>query len=622
MRKLKPLFSFLLCLVLIVSTIYVYAETTTQIGYVNGLGVNVRTGPGTGNSSLGTLSYVNVEILGTANDSDGDLWYKIHYKDSAKDWTGYMYGKYITIVPSSTEPDPDFETQLATFPASYRESLKALHAIYPNWIFQANNIDLTLEEAVDIQHNTQFSKLVYMSQDPSWRSMHTNCYNWSTNTWSTTNGSKTGASWEIIAYYMDPRNFLNQTDVYMFMQQSYSASQTADTVRSIVAGTFLANGYGDNKDAYINDIMEAAKQSGISPYVLAGTIITEQGTNGTSSLISGTYKGYEGYYNYFNVGASGTTTTDEIVNGLKYAKDHGWNSRRTAIIEGANFYADGYINKGQDTYYYKDFNVINGVYWHQYAQYIADAYNNGYKIKDSFATKYNDTLVFRIPVYEDMPATAYKKPAGNSNLNNYYFTSLSVSGLSPAFSIATRNYTLKVSANTTVYYTLPDGASYTGNKTFSLKAGSQVVTLPVKSQTGYTHNYTITVEAVSAATLTVIPKGSTASSSTPPTSTPVTSTPVTSTPVTSKPVTSTPASSKPASSAPVTSTPATYILGDTDGNGTINIVDLANIQKHLLKVKTLTGAQLTAADTNKDGKINIIDLANVQKHLLKLIVLK
>ncbi len=616
MRKVKPLISFLLCLVLIVSTIYAYAETATKIGYVNAIDVNVRTGPGTEHSALGSLTHVNVEILGTANASDGALWYKIHYKDSSKDWTGYMIAKYITIVPpASTEPDPDFETQLATFPESYRESLKALHAVYPNWIFQANNVGMTLEEAVNLQYNTKFSKLVYMDQAVSWRSLHTHCYNWSTGTWSTTNGSKTGASWEIIAYYMDPRNFLNQTAVYMFMQQSYSASQTAETVRSIVAGTFLANGYGDNKDAYIEDIMEAAKQSNISPYVLAGTILTEQGTKGTSPLISGTYSGYEGYYNFFNVGASGDTSTDEIVNGLKYAKKNNWNSRRTAIIQGAQFYADGYINKGQDTYYYKDFNVLEDPdrLWHQYAQYIADAYNNGYKIKDSFATKYNDTLVFRIPVYEDMPATPYAKPAESDKLNNYFFTDLTVSGLSPAFAPATRSYSLTVSNNTTVYYTLPTGASYTGSKTFSLKKGSQVITLPVKSQTGYTHNYTITVTAVSAATLTVTPKEAPASSSSAPTtSTPATSTPATSTPVTSTPVTSTPASSKPVSSTPAVS----YMRGDTNLDGKINGMDVAKIQKHIVKRELLSDAIIAKCDTNADGKINGMDLANVQKHIV------
>ena len=52
---------------------------------------------------------------------------------------------------------------------------------------------------------------------------------------------------------------------------------------------------------YIDIIMNAASQSGVSPYVLAAMILQEQGNNGTSPLISGNYSGYEGYYNFFNV---------------------------------------------------------------------------------------------------------------------------------------------------------------------------------------------------------------------------------------------------------------------------------------------------------------------------------
>ena len=59
------------------------------------------------------------------------------------------------------------------------------------------------------------------------------------------------------------------------------------------------------------------------------------------------------------------------------------------------------------------------------------------------------------------------------------------------------------------------------------------------------------------------------------------------------------------------------IYGDNNGDGKITILDLANVQKHLLKKSLLTGAYLNAADTNKDNNITIIDLANFQKHLLK-----
>ena len=59
--------------------------------------------------------------------------------------------------------------------------------------------------------------------------------------------------------------------------------------------------------------------------------------------------------------------------------------------------------------------------------------------------------------------------------------------------------------------------------------------------------------------------------------------------------------------------------GDTNGDGKISLIDLANVQRHLLGLMKLAGDNFTAADTNGDGKISLIDLANIQRHLLGLI---
>ena len=85
--------------------------------------------------------------------------------------------------------------------------------------------------------------------------------------------------------------------------------------------------------SYIDIIMNAASQSGVSPYVLAAMILQEQGNNGTSPLISGNYSGYEGYYNYFNVEAYQSGSMSAIQMGLRYASQSGtygrpWNTDR------------------------------------------------------------------------------------------------------------------------------------------------------------------------------------------------------------------------------------------------------------------------------------------------------
>ena len=58
--------------------------------------------------------------------------------------------------------------------------------------------------------------------------------------------------------------------------------------------------------------------------------------------------------------------------------------------------------------------------------------------------------------------------------------------------------------------------------------------------------------------------------------------------------------------------------GDVNKNGKIDIIDLAAVKLHLLKMKgkELKDTALIAADVNKDEKISIVDLAAVKMHLL------
>ena len=59
------------------------------------------------------------------------------------------------------------------------------------------------------------------------------------------------------------------------------------------------------------------------------------------------------------------------------------------------------------------------------------------------------------------------------------------------------------------------------------------------------------------------------------------------------------------------------VTGDVNGDGTISITDLVQINSHLLKKTELSGAAAIAADVNADGVISITDLVLVNNHLLK-----
>ena len=500
--------------------------------YVKGSDVNVRADATTSSNSLGKLSYVYVTKNGEKQGVDGKIWFNITYGDI----TGYIRSDYIEEIPVVT--DQSFEEQLKAFPESYKDYLRQLHAVYPNWKFYPDNIDMTLDEAARLE----LVRKVTDYKSLSWRSMDLGSYDWGTGQWvSKENGRWYYVSREVIKYYMDPRNFLNANSIYTFLQQSYDpVHQTEAGLRKVISGTFLEKGYDGDKDAYVKDIMNAAKESKVNPYILAGTIIQEQGVNGTSGLISGNYnEEYKGYYNFFNVSANGE---NPILNGLKYAKDKVWNSRSKAIVEGAKFCGNSYVSAGQNTYFYMNYNIKDpDRIDHQYATAVHNAADSGKKLAETYAELKDAELDFLIPVYKNMSSSVSAFPARNDNLNNYYFNSISAGGLTPSFNRFTYSYDLKVSGDTTVSVTVPSGASYAGAKSYQLVAGNNRISLSVKSQTGYINDYYIYVDADRNCTLYVDTSGN---------------------------------------APPV-------VCGDTNGDGTINGRDLANVQMHILGVKSL-----------------------------------
>lgn len=63
--------------------------------------------------------------------------------------------------------------------------------------------------------------------------------------------------------------------------------------------------------------------------------------------------------------------------------------------------------------------------------------------------------------------------------------------------------------------------------------------------------------------------------------------------------------------------PAT-LLGDADGNGTVNIQDVTTIQRHIAELTTLEKTALANADYNQDGVVNIDDATLIQRFLAEL----
>ena len=433
-NKTNKILSVLFCVIILITlfNIEVFAATEFKKGKINSssgsttiyslagtTGHEANAADKGKSQALCTLTNgTEIRILAEELDGDGDMWYKILYGDSFEN-TGYAYNTRVSIVYDYAF-DEDFETNLQNFPQSYHAALRALHEKHPNWKFMAHDINMSFNEAVeaqygvdDIKNSRKWVELNYGSDN--WKDARG--YNEQNGNYVTLEARWTYASRAGIEYFMDPRNSLNEDKIFVFMLQAYNEEMyNKNDLKSVVKNTFLEKGYDKNgdgileTDAYLDDIVLAAQGSGVSPYVLAATIIIEQGVHGQSNMISGKYTDFEGYYNFFNFSASGNTVEEITESALTYAKQNNWNSRTAAIVGGAQKYADGYISVGQDTYYYKDFNVVNKVWWHQYASALYDAWTNAAYLKKGFLSNDDASIIFSIPIYSDLPSLPCAHP--------------------------------------------------------------------------------------------------------------------------------------------------------------------------------------------------------------------
>ena len=303
---------------------------------------------------------------------------------------------------------------ISAFPEDYQQKLKVLAEKYPNWNFQAYYTGINWDELIEKERGDEsiHRNRVHVSSELSWK----HCGFEDDNEYAC-------ASDAIVAYYLDPRNFLNEKNIFQFVESSYNEKQqTVEVIQKSVKGTFLDktitckdfNG-NDITMSYAQMIVEAAKQSNISAFYIKSKIIQEVGVNGSDS-VSGTYAGYEGYYNFFNYGAY--DTGDPIANGLAYAKEQGWDSQYKAIIGGAKLIGKKYIEAGQNTAYFNKWDVVgtkilkdgqsqvvdeDDLFWHQYMTNVQDPTNQSYSNYDLYKDSLNNEITFIIPVYNDMP---------------------------------------------------------------------------------------------------------------------------------------------------------------------------------------------------------------------------
>lgn len=541
------------------------------------------------------------------------------------------------------------------FPESYFESLAYLKTAHPNWNFKAIKTGLKFSDAVNGEISIPGHSLVQTSASNNYAyfsisSQSFDYYNDKFIEYDQIGGSNPWceANYETVAYYMDPRNFLTDMHIFQFEGLSYDSSISEETYQSLIIQIFK-NDYLSN---YVSDFLEAGKQAKMSPVYLASLSKQEVGIGlEASTAIAGTYNGM---YNFYNIGATGGESP--AINGLNFAAKSDtstlrpWNTPNKAIVGGAIWMNDKYISVGQDTSYFKKWNVIYNYlistgkvsdpytnFYHQYMTNIMAPSSEATTTYRSYSNSglLNTGFIFYIPVYENMPSSTILPTTGG--WPNNYLSSISINDTQVAeFDGAVETYNYYLDINTTE---INISASAVSNKAQVSGIGKFEITenttkeIKVTAENGNVKTYKINIiltgekveESIDVITtlnnagikngdkyisgLTVESEVSVIENKIKNANKDAivkfTNSGIVST---GNKLTIT-----------VGSEIKTYemvVYGDANGDGAIDARDYVRIRKYIMSTANLSGAYYEASDVNKDGAVDARDYVKIRKYIM------
>mgnify|MGYP003303096668 CR=1 FL=1 len=303
----------------------------------------------------------------------------------------------------------------------YKEKIEALMEKHPKWKFELLYTGLTFEEVINGETSLHSRNLVPTNYGGEWICLKCGITLYDSGWYC--------ASEKAVAYYMDPRNFLDETNIFQFQNLNgyINGVCTLEGIKSQINGTYLQD--------YASVIDNACKNQNVNSYYIITRMIQEQGREGTS--IGKGMDGGDGhtYYNPFNIDASGNGWDQIYSNALATAKKYGWNTMQKAIEGGIEFCKKNWLENYQNTLYQNKFDIDsrNGtpLYQHQYMQNLMGAYSEARLMKGMYVdtNKLESEFTFIIPVYENMSSTISKMPVNNSNLESINVKVATTAGL-------------------------------------------------------------------------------------------------------------------------------------------------------------------------------------------------
>lgn len=616
---------------------------------------------------LETLMYgENLIIKGEFPSGGGcsSKWYHVSYRNNQ---SGYICSNEVTLYKDAADTDFDEndtaycnKLKESGFPESYCPYLVKLHNQHPTWEFEPHKTKLKWSNVVSGESNKNYFSIMF--DEKSFRK---------------SDAKKDGGAWYVAkdsvnAFYLDPRNFLYEDTIFMFESLKYNEkTSTKENIAAILSGTDL------NKDTYIQYFLDAGKKYDVSAMHTASRVIQEgtadlslHGTSGSTTL---KYRKIDlnGYYNFYNIGAyQDSYTTNPIARGLAYAcgalngvgtfekcgyftaYGRPWDTRKKAIYGGTEWIGDEYISFGQHTIYFQKFNTSNtdiegaaNNYTHQYMTNVQAPIGEAMSTYASFRdNKQLDSLqfVFSIPVYNSMPSSYTTFPPVGDSVNT--LSSLKINDVEiPNFDedvisyvkyVPSTDTSVKISATPT-----SSASSVSGTGTIELTGDETILNVIVTSETNEDKTYSIKIIKTFDTEMTVdelINKIDVKTNenyiyiTTPKTAVTSLVNNINKNSASAE-VKILDKSAKTKSSGYLNTNDTITIkmisgeekvfniavLGDANGDGVVDIVDLLRVQKHILKSSTLKETNFEAADTNLDSKVDILDLLRVRKYILK-----
>lgn len=289
----------------------------------------------------------------------------------------------------------------------YKELIDELLEEHPNWTFTLFYTRLDWEEVIENEgHKDNTEYPTNLIPDSSAYPDDWKCEIDGDKTFD--NGTWLCASDKAIAYQMDPRNILNEDNIFQFAELKYvEDAQTEEGIYEITEGTFLEG------DSITEALLQAGEKADLDPYFIASRLIQEQGRSGT--VLSTGYEYNDTIvYNPFNIQAKGNSSEEIIQNAAQYAYEQGWDTLEKALVGGVEFIKEDYINVGQNTLYLQKFDVVDqddSLYTHQYMQNLLAAQSEASNMKSIYEASgtVDAELNFIIPLYENMPEEVSEK---------------------------------------------------------------------------------------------------------------------------------------------------------------------------------------------------------------------